>query len=802
MRDGNTALGDFTPRYIEHGGLGWECGIVADKLDTPAELMLWGDVSPPMYRAIGATKWQPLIVQGKVPAGLINAGGGSTIGTPGSRQGGYAGTYAGGTKRKYIAIQDRVIYNPANDDVFVDTGITGMPVGSNNRNPRSFAQKCQGDPANQGVAYFMLGQHGLHYLLDGTTKVSPTWLPKPTSPSFGGGTYPVSVDIDFSWGLVEIDLASALTASGPGQRHSRIAFHSSGSGVWVSTDGGVSGTDITGTGPIYVSCLRWINNILWVVGSTSDGEDYQQNLYKWTGTGTLVRVNTGLNGGFDYSWRFIVADSRYTGGFFLTTSVVAYYCHTQDGTTFESVVNNPSLFWTHMKVRPQGTPQITEKFRGKFQSASTPQLIGGRIYHPSGVGLLSIALADYPATWDGTFAGLPLWDAESRNRGMLVGQQTLWLRDQLLCGSQDLPIVRDEDGRRGHKATVRHYPLAISNLQGMSKGLVPGFAVARWSKTPPNCFAYTLDGGDSWRAPATQPSQSSSELYSAGHAVAGPGHVALSFPTRIGGRAQMTADVRDTAANPWTNLRFWKGATELDMTDGGLTARENRGLQGYGDSVQVHLACVDPTTGDLWAVLIGASDNQAPGPTSWENDPLGHAGLYRMQAGDYPNFRQQSAGHPANVGNRGFFGAKLIADGNGHLVFINTYLPQFPLSQDNPAKVYTIATNSWASIASPRHVVSAAFGSPWPGDTQPYLWLLGWGASASGLGDFGIFGSRDVGATVHLGPKTAGGRLLEYGYVNDIEAQTDEAGFKGRWGMLGASIKSAGHVALTFELAA
>lgn len=768
-------IGDFVWEGSRHGGNGWQTGLTGSADGTM--VISWGDVSPPMKKAVTADEWTPLIRRGKVPPDLVGDVG-ARAALPGAVDGGYHAAFGGRSNtRIYLAQQDRVIVS-RDGETFATTAIKGLPVGANEGGARHWGHRGASDPVNEDVYYVFMGQHGLRYTLDGgATAMEPRWCPRPSG----------RPDPAHRFGLVEVDKDSAVVSG----RKGRIAFSPCGEGVWLSTDGGVTGTRIStagGDGQVdLVSCLTWIGGKLYVCGyDPTTNLPLPDNIRVYDpDAGTWSRIASREQ------FQDIVPDPRHPGGFW--AFMMSNEClHSRNGTGSDFVYfvgygNGEAPNKTHLfcRMKPRHRPLVAAKYRyhSILYAMSKPQVIGDYLYAPLGLGVARTLVADFPLAGASdhdpvSSAKWPLWEEDCAGIEEIVGMSALWMGNRLVCLGQDVPITVWEDGVRGHKATVKSFPgNALSDAHSGMRGSEPGYAVVRRTRrtqTPVGGFCYTLDGGRTWQDMPNQPQQGPAAIWESGCGVAGPAEVALCFPTRYGAQPQMTEDL---GATPWKNLRFWIGDAEIDMAM--PSGNVFNGFHGGDFSKNHHLACEDPgNPGTFYAVNIGGTLDEAK--TSFVFDPRGIAGIYRMVPGDYPNFRRIYAGHPAHTANFGFYDTKLIADGRGHLVYISNYLPSDVLSADNKAVAYDIATGKLRPIEGVRNCESISFGAPFPGDADPCLWAIGWTFPRK----HGLFFSRDLGRNWN-GPfslDVPGG-----GHVDYIDAHQTE------WGVLGAAVKSRGH---------
>jgi hypothetical protein len=776
MRNGDTVLGTIDWESSQHGGNGWLTGAAASADGTM--LLCWADVCQTYKKAVDDDEWIGLCRAGKVPSGVISTN------YPGGVAGGYHAGFGGTSNtRIYMTTRDRVVVTSDGEN-FTNTAIIGLAVDANGGGGRAYGNKGSTDPTDEDVYYIFMGQHGLRYTLDaGATMVDGSWCPDPSHPA----------DATHRYGLIAVDPTSALVG-GAGTRHSRVAFAPCGQGVWLSEDGGVTGTNITAASGIEaVSGLVWINGALYACkcDKTNPGVVPVNNIMKWTSGGGWVSIDPAL--GSNYEYQFIVPDPRYSaGGGYWAVRQSQDFIHTQNGSTFVAFVGDGALARAFNQTKPRHRPLVASKYRYDHNGFATSCWVvaGGYVWAPIGLGITRTPLASFPlagasASSDVYSSAWPEWEEDCAGIEEIVGQCVVWAGDKLICGGQDLRITHWEDGSRGHGSTVHKYPTFLSDAHCLSVGPDEDYIICRSTRAGQNNtpgFCYTTDGYN-WVLPPNQPAQGPAAVWECGGCAAGPVGKALVFPSRYGCKPQYTAD---NGATPWQDINFFlEGDVPIDLdtaTDGYY------GFQGSNFSDMHHLVAHDNANpGNFYVVNIGATANVAP-DSDWMFDPLGWAGIYHMAPGDFGNFRRIHDGHPAWFANWAFYDTKLLCDGLGHLVFRSNYLPGDPLNSGNRVAVYTIATDTISLISGVRNTVSMAFGAPFPGDSNPCLWLLGWSYPG---GVYGLYYSRDLGATV-VGPFSTdmpGGGFAKY-----IDAH------KTKWGRLAVAVNSRGHAIGQYRL--
>jgi len=792
------AIGDLIWEGSRHGELGWATGVAGTRAGaSPQRVMMWGDSVCAHVKKTSDVLWTQVVRAGKVPSGLIGTW------RPGDIEGGYWGGWGGqSSTRAYTAQYDRVIRSDDGGDTWANTSITGFPVYANEGPQRAFGPKGATDDQNADVFYIGMGGAKMHVSLDGgATKTQPASLPAPSAPS----------DTLARYTCVAVDEGSSMTGGGTSRR-SRVAASPCGQGVWLSTDGGVTFTDVTGSsGVTAVSNLAWVNGKLFassVNAESGNAFGSTTNLKKYDpagGTWTDVAHGMELNGDFI---QFIMADPRYTNGYWAFTSG-GVPMHTQNGASFVNFYGlggtAPNKHYIYAQTQPEERPLLGKYYRytGAGGAISCGAIVDGRMYLPQGFAVISTVAASFPtagADYTTPFGPLwPTWRAEVSGIEEIVGQNVEWIyntvdsRWDLWCGGQDRAATRWEDGSRGHLASTITFPIQRSDSHSMLRGGVPGFAALRRTRedngTP--AFSFTLDG-KTWQKCNNQPPQPDSAVYECGiglaHGVVGQLSV---IPTRAPGVPMHTADAGST---PWIETDFYIDATKLDFSawkSPSNTGQVYNGFQGSNFANQHHNACLDPVTGDAYCVNIGATDNEGTASWAQQPDPKGWAGIYRMAHDEFGVYRRIHAGHPAFTANFAYFDCKLIADGAGHLVFIPNYLPG-----NNPTDgaastgvhpvLYTIAGDVLTQITSVWNAQCINFGAPYPGDTSPCLWFLAWGP-----GGWGYYYSRDLGVTAK-GPFS----IAPGGYNSYFAAHPAE------WGVIATPKQANGHALGRFKLTA
>lgn len=743
----------------QHGACGWCTGMAASS--DGSRVMVWTDVCQAYARDREAVKWTPIIRPGFVPADLIDYNG--------LVPGGYHGAFGGNSnQRAYLVVKDRLLRSDDGAINWANTSITGLSVGSNDGNARIY-MKGDADAANQDVYYASMGQHGVRRTIDGgVTNSTVAGLPLPTTPATALQR----------WTSVKCEVGGAQV----GGRAGRVAFAPSGQGVWLTTDGGETATQISAT-LLEVSDMLWHGGALFVVCITGD-----PGLHSWTQAGGWFKhTNLPTASGV----RFIVKDPRQANAMFLVydTNNFAWTANLPNNANAASWVQwlgggsgTPQQTSITMQTRPRTRPVVARNYRrggGSF-AASRPLTAGDWLFFPIGYGVLRTSISAFPTTGAGFSdyhvgagrAKWPTWQEDCAGIEELVGMSCLWAGDNLHLLSQDKMLIRYPRERDGHGQTsYEYFSPALTNGTGASHGVDPNFiAAVAWKNGP--IASYSLDGKKFTKC-VNQPT-SGNLPNCGGLALAGAPGVIMTFPTHLG-RPQYTDDL---GATPWKNLRFFlENGTELDF---GLPYTDQHGFHGAPYYVNQHLACLDPVTGALYVHNMGATTSSAN--SAFTADNLGWGGLYRCLPGAFPNFTRVIAGNLTPYGNYGTFGTKLLATGQGQLIVKpNRTTP--PPNATNYSKVVDLQTMAVRNITCVRNIMTLALGAPLPGSTTPALWMIG---EREGTQEYGLWLSLDLGLTVANAVsfpfKPDGGGSIGY-----IDAH------KGQFGLLAAAVNSRGH---------
>lgn len=770
--------GNFTVQASKHGTFGWATG--ADSVDD--YVLIWGDVFPVGIKQIEDVDWRPLLLEDSIPPGIIGPDG-----IPGSLDGVYNARFAGNNKDIiYVAVRDRVIKTTNGGTTFSNTAINGYPVYSNGGYQRAHSAKSICDPTDANFFAIVMGVAGLIKTTDGgATKTHPSWCPTPTWAGASGA--------DTAWGLL---------AMNPANRN-QIAVAISGSGVWMSSDKLVNGTNITGSSGI-VDCadLQWVNGVLYASTAGLEDPPYSPgNLYRYLGSNNweLVRADVG----------YVCPDPRYPDGFWFTLSS-GEYGHTQDGENFVlwqgySPANGVTAW---VQTIPRTRPLVPKKSRAPeyFIPAPSKWIVANDewVIMPTGLGPERTSVADFPL--DG--AGVPdvnyspKWPnliEDMANYEGIVGMSTIWYGDRLWCFCQDAGSVLWEFGERGHIAAIHKFPDngVLTDVHGAS--LYENYLVVHRTRKNGGgagqrqepCISFTIDGY-TWKEMDNQPTLNGSEIYASGHVVAGPnGECFAQFS--YGSHPQFVSGYGEDS-NTWADCIFLReNSTQLD-----LDAYQYSGFHGADFSKNHHPCVYDPVNDCYYIVNIGAGYNG--GPNDFQNDPYDTAGIYRMVRADVATrtFRRIHDGHPTPFGNRATFDCELLVTPDGdRLIFNTNYLPSIVVNgsltdNSNKVAIYTIATDTLQYMNSPTNIRSMWWGATPEEDGNLCLQILGWSAEPND--EYGIYIIQDISELVNPvldGPYEY--RAPTGGHVQYINAHQT------KFGRLGGAVVARGHVYLEWE---
>lgn len=771
---------DIVWEHSADGALGWNTQLSANPSGT--YLLVGMDVSGLYIKPNDpAEAWQQVMAPEKIPVGFQ-----APLGLV---EGCYGVDWASDT-RFYFVIHDELLRGDMTgaDWTITRTALTGLPVGANDGNGRKYWGKVVADRADANVCYTMMGQYGLRRTIDGGTSfTTPTGVPAPSEPSGNALA---------QHGLIAVDHDSALTSG----RRSRVAVCSFGNGIYVSTDGGGSFIEISST-ILACSHIEWRGGNLYVCEADGPNQHPTNDIHVWNGaswsTKTVPVAFQGvqhlvpLPSGADDWLLFDVSN-------FIART-------TDDFATYERLIGNAQ--WgtqRQVRVNPHNPrPMVAKKYRlGQGNEAiSRPLYIAGDILWPIGYGTLRSDYANWPSgDSDNTPENYsatewPTWTEEAAGIEELVALSTAWNGDTLVCLSQDVAYrVWPENG---HRHAVDYYPVALTRGTGIEYGPDGSAALKVVGQDVFIYSAYAADGR-TFVPFANQPdvvnnSNDAGKIVNLGseklvHFSAHPsGGLPPPFPC-------YTADKGDTA---WTRCTVRNSDGSEFAYASFTTDNALHGFHGERYFCNSHRYCRDPATGHLYAVNIGGTLDQAT--TSWEFDPLGAAGLYRMAANEFGTLRRIDDGHPTPYGNRAYFDCQLIADGQGHLVFMPNPL-EYPAGDGpytgmgylsagatNFSKIYDLDANgdvvALRDIETPFNLVSVAFGAPYPGDTQKALWLLG-----NHGGAFGLWLIRDLDTLTVEGPFSWSPEGIS---VNPAMASLSAHATE--FGLLGVGYNSMGH---------
>lgn len=743
MRDGSgNLLGAIKWRASKHGGTGWITGGCASRDAGKTRLMCWADVQQAYVKNVSEVDWQPCVRPGHAPAGLFSFIGGV--------DGGYHGAWGGtSVTRAYLAIKDRVIRSDDGGLNWADTSITGVDVFGNNASRMYSATFGASDPVNQDFYVIGVRDGGTRMTTDGgTTNVEPAWIPRPTGENYT--CYAVEE------GGAQVSGRAARWAAAP-----------SDIGIYLTTDGGATGSQIS-SAIKRVTDMIWRNGTLYVVSA-----EPTVALHSWTAAGGwFTHTNLPVNDG---ELQFIVADPRYANAYWLQwkNGAVSWSQDIPSSANAASYVNWVNANGTgYLKVcvtqqtKPRTRPGMARIYMdgGGSWAVSKWFLDSTRINYCIGYGVLRTVIADFPllgASSSHTHynARWPNWEEDVGGIEELVGMSAHFAGPNLYLGSQDHILFKDNKRGDGHKdVSYKYYSPALSNCTGIAHGVDPNFVAVCAYKNGPN-VGYTTTGKIPVKC-ANQPAVANPSC-GGGIACGAPGQI-LVFPS-LQSQPQYTDDYGATA---WKNVRFFlEDNTEILL---GQHWTDQHGFHGAAYYNNHHNVCLDPATGALYAVNIGATSTVGG---NFVFDNLGWGGLYRCLPSEFPNFKRVIAGQLCPWGNYSLYTCRLIADGQGHLVFMTNPLSNTPNNTTNRSVAIDLATMTKRVITTPADWYGVAFGAPYPGDTQKALWILGWHG-----GVYGLWLSRDVGLTVHNATsfnitQVAGGAL------NGLDASWEQFGY-------------------------
>lgn len=600
----------------------------------------------------------------------------------------FACDWAGNSNTNYFAVTDsKVLYfnGTTHVDITPSGGISTAPGRSEYR---VVQQKCASDPLNGNVFAFCAASAGWKYSLNATnatpTWVTPNWIAVPTHPTTGAQT----PDIPGSkFGQIAWDATSARVGAAGQERYGKVALTSHGTGIYLSTDGLVTGAKISPASPHALDGTGWIGFIGGVLYAiAADLNDWrnnaQNNLWKYSGTGTTW---TQLTATAPQKYFGAVADPRTAGAMILS--------HISGGNmTYTSNPNTPSAYkdflggvdaglLNQMKTRARPFISGTYRNNGGGGAPGPMAVVGPFLYYLLGYGPVRTPIASFPtagAAYTPNYSTVwPDWEEDAAGYEAIVGQSAVWSASALVCLAQDVGTTLFHDTKSGHDATYSEFPgSSLTNGIGCSRGVSDlNFIVTGALKNGPH-FGYSTDGRN-FKKMANQPSASlgTGDISPGGAVVAGPTPASKwcqYFPT-YNGRPIYTDDLGVTA---WKNLAFYKTASGTGSpVDTSYTYNGFDGGVPYYDN---HWPCVaDPNNpGVYYALNIGGAlpTDGSPGQT-FENDPAGNAGLYKMDVNVEPGvYRRVKSGRLIMWGNGGRYTLYMAITKDGHLIIMPNVL--------------------------------------------------------------------------------------------------------------------------------
>lgn len=727
-----------------HGSAGWTTKVMGSADAT--RLAAGTDVAQAYVRLLSDVEWKPAFKTDNMPLRYRNERGA----VPGCHDISFGGN---SNTRLYAAMADGIIRSDDGANSWQDTAVTGLATTTGFGHQRIFSSRAVTHPTDPNI-YFASFQHqGVKGTRDGgATQVNMAWLPLPTDPV--GTTYD---KLGNRFTIIALDDTNPL----------RIAFCPAGQGVWLSTDGGLTGAKISNGNILSASDMQWRGGELFVAAAvvSANGDQFpnpSDNLWKWSAAGGWVNypINFGSAGGV----QFLVPDTRnvawwlllcYTSAYVHTKNVADAATYKKSEGSAESAQYRRAGPFVRCKVRAR--PLIARKYRngGGTYACSKPVTIGPWMYWPLGYGPLRTLAADFPTEagdYNSPTLNWPVMEEDTAGIEEMCGLSALDTGVVSLGLGQDVPVTALPDGSTGHLNTYDAFPSpgTLSNgLCARQSPVVPTFVAFAAYKNGPFC-GFSKDQGRTIKPFPVQPANINASIYGpSGGIFAGIADQVVHMPS-YGGLPQYTSDCGNS---PWSPLRFkLENGTELDLVAKG----QYHGFHGAGFFAP-HWNCTVDAQGTFWFSNIGA----ALGATSWETDPAGWGGIYRMRQQDFPIATRVKAGRAINWANFAWLTHRLemAPDGSELVIFGNSV--DGDGNNQNKWVAMDTTTFAYRYVNLPTNIECADFGAPLsPGGPAP-LYLTGYVA-----GVYGLYVSFDICKTAPIGPfnhKIArGGRLVSF----------------------------------------
>lgn len=336
------------------------------------------------------------------------------------------------------------------------------------------------DPTDPNVVYWGPQGQGLLRTVDGMATYSKlTAVPDAVSP-YG------RAQAQDAYMLIAIDETSALVNG----RHSVVVVVSIGNGVYRSTDGGETFTQISST-LLYPANIQFIDGVLWLFDEITTGNALVSgpNIYTYNGTAWSAAFGPPA----PYTVKFVAKDpvvpSTWIGGRFLFRS-------TDSGMTW---VNLASGNGSNVEAVPHVAPMIATQFNASkaLINSRLSAASNGRIYVSTGYGIMYIESANLRGAGAGVEPKLTLHEDTAGIENIVPQQTLITSNGSAFMVSQDKAVIK--------MAPTGEYPKKSYPASTLTNGYDidyaaqdPNYLAAQITKN--SIYAgYSTDNGESWQ---------------------------------------------------------------------------------------------------------------------------------------------------------------------------------------------------------------------------------------------------------------------------------------------------------------
>lgn len=369
------------------------------------------------------------------------------------------------------------------------TTVPEMRMNSNAQVDNSYIRLCFGkmaiDPTNASVVYWAPQEEGLLRTTDGMASYGKiASVPDAVSP------YSRAQNDDL-YCLIAIDETSALVDTGTAtERHSIVVVASIGNGVYRSTDGGDTFTQISSTF-LYPANLQFIAGELWLFDYITTGNVIISgtNIYKYTGGSWSAAFGISDRGA-----RFVAVDP--------TDSTIIYegrwFRRSNDGgATWADIVDNSNNVTWVGNTAP-AIANVKESNGDFVGSRFTVHASSGKLFWASGVGIWYMDLANYRAA-DKTIPVKLVINEDTAGIENIVPQYCRYTSAGTLIMSAQDRAVWKAPADRSQFPEGCYPPNTLTNGYGIDYAAQdPNYIAAQITKNG-IYQAYSADGGDTWQ---------------------------------------------------------------------------------------------------------------------------------------------------------------------------------------------------------------------------------------------------------------------------------------------------------------